>query len=59
MLLQKFVHSIKCIFDLKNPPVIAHIKNTDLKENPKENRPDCSGTIERDILEMEDIHANI
>lgn len=38
------------IFHLKNHPVIAHIKNTDLKENPKEKRPDCSGTIERDIL---------
>ena len=38
------------IFHLKNPPVMAHIKNTDLKENPKEKRPDCSGTIERDIL---------
>ena len=32
------------------PPIIAHIKNTALKENPKENKPDFSGTMERDML---------
>lgn len=36
--------------DLMNPPIIAHIKNTALKENPKENKPDFSGTMERDML---------
>ena len=36
--------------DLKKPPIIAHNKNTALKENPNENNPDFSGTIERDML---------
>ena len=36
--------------DLKKPPIIAHIKNTALKENPNENNPDFSGTMERDML---------
>ena len=38
------------ILDLKKPPIIAHIKNTALKENPNENNPDFSGTMERDML---------
>ena len=42
--------------DLKKPPIMAHIKNTVLKENPKENKPDISGTIERDILKNLTLH---
>ena len=38
--------------NLMKPPIIAHIKNTALKEKPTEKKLDLAGTIERAMLKI-------